>query len=444
MSLSTERMATMETRTLRHTAVMVLAMLLAATAAQASVWSGGSANWSSNGDPGWNGTGVPNAAGAVASFTSGGTTTQDVSGGVTVGTLSLSGSPTSDRSIAPTQGLTFNQDGAGAGYAILSNSSSKRLSLSTAGPVTLADDLLITNTVTGTGSYSISITSTIGGTGNLTFSNVSNDTAARPISLGANNNFTGSVLIQKGAVTLANPGFGGVGNAVTLGSSGNGSATLVTTGSVTSLPNNITVASGTGGTLLLGSTHTGTTTSTYSGTITLNDNLSITSVKDVGGTVAFTNVISGAGAVTKVGSGSVTFSAANTYTGNTTVSEGTLNLAATGELRFKIQNANASSQLLGSGTANLDGLFRLDVSALTDAAGTWNLVNVGTLTETFGGTFNLAFVGGATFTNQGGGTYTSGNWTFTTSDGNLTLIPEPATMALLALGGCTILVRRRQ
>ena len=79
-----------------------------------------------------------------------------------------------------------------------------------------------------------------------------------------------------------------------------------------------------------------------------------------------------------------------------------------------------------------------------DAAGTWNLVDVGTLTETFGATFNLAFVGGPTFTDNGGGNYTSGDWTFTTADGNLTLIPEPASLALLAIGGLSMIRTRRR
>jgi len=419
--------------------------------AQASVWTGGSGNWSSNGDPGWNGTGVPNAVGAVASFTTSGTASLDLN--VTIGTYSYSAGSNSTRSIGlGSNVLTFDQDGAGAGYATFSNTATRagdRLSIGS-GSVVLADDLLLTNTGACTGSYSIGISSTISGAGNLTIYNVSNSVTAGPVSLSGTNTFTGSVLLQKGSLILSNAAslsYGALGsfsNVVTLGSAGNGSVTAVWTGTLATQGNSYVIASGTGGTTLFGSTSTGASDTNFTGTFTMNGDLSVTSAKPSGNLVQFSNVLSGVGALTKVGTGVVVLSAANTYTGNTTVSEGTLNLASTGELRFKIQNANASNQLLGGSTVNLDGLFRLDVSALTDTTGTWNLVNVGTLTETFGGTFNLAFVGGPTFTDQGGGVFTSGNWTFTTSDGNLTLIPEPATMALLALGGVGVLIRRRR
>lgn len=71
------------------TSLPVLALFTAATL-HASDWAGGSGNWSSDGSPGWNGTGVPNAVGAVANFSvlSSSTLTQNVTGGVTVGTIS--------------------------------------------------------------------------------------------------------------------------------------------------------------------------------------------------------------------------------------------------------------------------------------------------------------------------------------------------------------------
>ncbi len=436
----------MGTRTLRHTAVLVLALLSAAAMAQASVWTGGSGNWSSNASPGWNGTGVPDAVGATADFTGAvaGTTTQDAAN-VTVGTISLGGAPGARTVATGANVITLDQDGAGAGTATISNSTTQRLTIT--GKLTLADDLLVSHTGSVGGSVKIYVQATISGNGNITVSNNNMSTTAGKIyltGLNGSSTFTGNVLVQKGMLTWTENstarGLGAATNVVTVGSAGNGDAGLYAAGSCPA-PNPIIIAAGTGGT----TTISALIKSTYSGTVTLNGDLTVAPL----GTLAtqwieFSNVVSGAGGLTQNGPGRTVLSGDNTYTGNTTVSQGTLTLASTGELRFKIQDANASNRLLGSGTANLDGLFRLDVSALTDTTGTWNLVNVGTLAETFGGTFNLAFVGGATFTDQGGGTYTSGNWTFTTSDGNLTLIPEPATMALLALGGVGVLLRRRR
>ena len=71
-------------------------------------------------------------------------------------------------------------------------------------------------------------------------------------------------------------------------------------------------------------------TSTFSGAVNLFKDLHITSVATGGNTVNVSGVISGTGfGITKVGVGNVTLSAANTYTGTTTVNAGTLNVTGT-------------------------------------------------------------------------------------------------------------------
>lgn len=154
--------------------------------------------------------------------------------------------------------------------------------------------------------------------------------------------------------------------------------------------------------------------------------------------------VASVGSIKKVGTGNWTLSGVNTYTGDTTVENGTLTLGSTGELRFVVQDGNVSNKVLGAGAAALNGLLRLDVSGLTDESGTWKLVDVDALAESFGGTFGLAFTDGTAFTNAGSGVYTSGDWQFKTATGELTLVPEPATMGLLVLGGVGALLRRRK
>ena len=158
------------------------------------------------------------------------------------------------------------------------------------------------------------------------------------------------------------------------------------------------------------------------------------------------------GAITSGSAAPVVFQGVNTYTGNTTIfgsgsanRMGWLQLDSTSETLFKLQNANVSNSILSGssslanqGKIELNGLLRIDTSSLTATTGFWNLVDVGGLNESFGGSFGLALVGGGTFTNAGSGTYTSGSganqWTFSTATGNIVLVPEPASIALAGIG----------
>lgn len=84
-------------------------------------------------------------------------------------------------------------------------------------------------------------------------------------------------------------------------------------------------------------------THTYSGTINLNNNAVNFDVVSAGGTVNFTNTISGTGGIQKINPGLIRLSASNTYTGNTVVNAGTL--------QYGIANAiaNTSNVILNGG-----------------------------------------------------------------------------------------------
>jgi len=130
--------------------------------------------------------------------------------------------------------------------------------------------------------------------------------------------------------------------------------------------------------------------------------------------------ISGAGAITKASASTLTLSGTNTYTGNTTVNAGTLALASSGTLTFKIGANGVNNQLTGAGTATLDGTFALDLtSANTTSGNSWTLVNVGSLTETFGASFAVSgFTQAAdVWTMTSGGN----TWTFTEATGILSV-----------------------
>ncbi|MFA7343065.1 MAG: PEP-CTERM sorting domain-containing protein [Terrimicrobiaceae bacterium] len=425
----------------------------------ASTWTGVGGNWNSDGNPGWNGTGVPDAAGAIADFTSTDNRTVTVDASTrTVGTLTLSGAGDKATSISTTSfGLIFNNNGAtnafGTAGALISNTDSStgttnRLDISAGTNSTLADDLTIANTGGSTrSSGSIVFSNGFGGTGNLIISNVSNNIAAGQIVFGQSSNFAGSVLIQKGAVTFAqNTSFGGVGNAITLGSSGN-SATLVSTGGSTTFSNNITVAA-TVGTNVLGSSNIAATNSTYAGTLLLSGGVSLTSAKTGGADVRYTGVISGAGGVTTVGTGETQFgnastSITNTYQGNTTLAEtSSLVLSDNAKLTFYVGANGVNNQITGTGQAlTLDGDFVFDLTGAA-AVGSWTIVDVANLNETFNSTFTVSG-----FTESSNvWTMTSGptTYTFTEATGILTAVPEPSTWMLLALTGTIAMVFRRR
>jgi autotransporter-associated beta strand protein len=157
---------------------------------------------------------------------------------------------------------------------------------------------------------------------------------------------------------------------------------------------------------------------------------------------------SSAGGLQKDGLGILTLANVSTYTGDTLVNNGSLALTSAGGLKFKIGADDVNNKITGAGTVSLDGLFTFDLTtASTTLNDSWNIVNVASLTESYGSNFNVD-----TFSREGGGTG-SGIWTkvidanssyqFDTSSGVLTVIPEPSAALLGGLGLLVLLRRRR-
>lgn len=123
-----------------------------------------------------------------------------------------------------------------------------------------------------------------------------------------------------------------------------------------------------------------------------------------------------------VSGGTLALTAANTYTGDTTVtSPGTLELADDAQLRFVVTDSG-SNKVAGTGTADFKGDFNIDTTAVTLTSGTWTLVNKTTLASaTFDTSFTvLGFTdaGSNKWTKDGGSGKT---WTFNEATGVLTL-----------------------
>ena len=128
-------------------------------------------------------------------------------------------------------------------------------------------------------------------------------------------------------------------------------------------------------------------------------------------TSEISSVIAGPGSLTKQGTGTLKLSGANTYTGDTTVNAGTLEVT---QAFFD----DASTVNIDSGFLNLNTLGATDTISYFYLAGT----------------------------QQPSGTYDALNTsTYLSGDGSLKVtMPEPATMALLGLGGLGLILNRKR
>jgi autotransporter-associated beta strand protein len=147
-----------------------------------------------------------------------------------------------------------------------------------------------------------------------------------------------------------------------------------------------------------------------------------TAATDLLVSAAVTQASAGLG-ISKNDLGTMLLSGINTYTGNTTINEGTLVLADDAQLTFAVTDAPVANMVTGAGTATFNGDFNIDTSAVAGITGyIWLLVDRANLNgESFGSTFNV--IG---FTEQGDGvtwtmTDAKGNWSFSEDTGELTL-----------------------
>ena len=127
----------------------------------------------------------------------------------------------------------------------------------------------------------------------------------------------------------------------------------------------------------------------------------------------------------KQGLGTLTLSAINTYTGDTTVNSGTLTFADNAQLKFVVgATSGTNNRITGSGTVTIDGDFNIDTT-LADASaltsGSWTIVDAANLTETFGASFTILGSGWSETANVWTKTVGARKYTFTETTGILTL-----------------------
>ncbi|MGE9270641.1 MAG: beta strand repeat-containing protein [Verrucomicrobiales bacterium] len=126
----------------------------------------------------------------------------------------------------------------------------------------------------------------------------------------------------------------------------------------------------------------------------------------------------------KQGVGALDLSGPNTYTGDTTVTAGTLTLADGGRLTFAPSSNGVSNQINGVGTLALEGEVFLNLGgADTTDGNSWLLVDVDTLSESYEETFTVSSSLGAFTQTADVWTLAEGAnaWTFTEATGVLTV-----------------------
>ena len=227
-------------------------------------------------------------------------------------------------------------------------------------------------------SDNLSLANVISGTGSLTKS------AAGTLTLATANTFEGGVTVSANGGTVI------VGHNNALGT---GTVTLAGNNAQLTLLDGITVANAmsltsTGGlqprTVRL---QTGATSATFAGSITNSsantDSLSLTFSAEASGTLTVSGNISGKGFV-KTGAGTVILSGANTYTGATTISAGTLSAAA-GALA-STSGISVNGAILAAANYNLAATLALDSTATASISGailsiTGAITNAGTTAD---------------------------------------------------------------
>lgn len=120
--------------------------------------------------------------------------------------------------------------------------------------------------------------------------------------------------------------------------------------------------------------------------------------------------------VTGVAGRVVTFNAANSWTGNLNLATAGATLASTGTLKFAPKPAGVTNVIGGTGPANLNGTFNIDLTGAT-GGGSWDLVTT-TGAVTIGATFNVSgFTAGAGAV--GARVWTSGGYSYDEATGIL-------------------------
>ncbi len=246
------------------------------------------------------------------------------------------------------------------------------------------------------------------------------------LTLDAASTYSGGTTIASGTLRVGVSGaLGASSGVVNLGSIGGGDASLISYLGGYTFANDINVVAGSGGVLTLGYTSGASFSSRFSGKITLNDDLVLYSQSVDTFALRISGAISGSKSLTKTGTGIVRVEDNNTgYSGTTTISEGVLQLGASG---------GSTAGALGSG--NIIDNASLLVNRSNAYALTNQISGTGSLTQTGDGTTTLSNAN----TYSGGTTVITGSLLATNATGSATGSGAVVTSFGTNLGGTGII-----
>ncbi len=378
---------------------LVLAAVLLTSATQHrtmaanQTWTGGGANANFATAGNWSGGAVPGAA-FTATFNNAVRTTITVTAnrangsflfsGASAGaftfnagsfTVANAGSITINSGVTNTQ--TFNSSLllptiANSTYSFINNSSTTSAKLNIAGAVT-GRTAATPSTLTLAGSNGGTISGVIGNGGNGGSVALTKSGAGTWVMTGVNT-YTGATAVNAGTLEIGGSGRLAGTTPVTVGPAG---TLMLSTSASTAVTGGLTLS---GGNLRFGANTVNLPSTTL--------NPATTSVIDTNGSNAtFSTVIGGAGGFNKIGAGDLNFTAANTYSGNTTVSGG------------KLLANNTTGSALGSGNVTVDSTATLGGSGSVSLAagkivtlnGTLSIGNTG---DTTGADLAISTLGG--------------------------------------------------
>ena len=317
-----------------------------------------------------------------------GTNTHSGTLAITDGSVVLSGSLNDTQAVTVSSGATFDTSGdetigsiAGAGTLDIEHKS--QLTVGGDNSSTIFSGIIQSNSGTGTGGI------TKQGTGTLTLS--------------GNNTFSGGVTVTAGTIAVtANNALGDTTNTTTVQSGATIDFQNVNYSTTEILRSSGTIATSTG-------------TSSFAGEVQLVADSDL----DVDGTqLTLSGVISGTGSLNKTGTGIAILSGGKTYSGNTSITEGTLRVAGTlnnstnvtvsSGATYDVDATDQVGSIAGAGTIDIANSVTLSAGNSSDTS----------MSGVVSGSGNLRKLGSGTLTLSGTNTY-SGNTTI--SNGRLTV-----------------------